>query len=192
MSCVDTHAVQKATRALLLAIGEDPDRPGLKETPRRVADFWKEFIDYNSGNTDVLFESTSTDQLVVVSGIRVWSLCEHHLLPFWCTFSIGYLTGDQVLGLSKFARVAHQVAHSCQIQERMTQQVADRVVELTGAPDVAVLGQGVHMCMVMRGIKTAGVMKTSVLRGDFQQDPDLRRDFLALSQTARPPASPLW
>ena len=105
---MDYDAVLKIGRDLLLAIGEDPDRPGLQDTPRRFADWWREFMCYESGNLDTCFESITTDQMVTVSGMRVWSLCEHHLLPFWCNVSIGYIAGSQVLGLSKFARIAQQ------------------------------------------------------------------------------------
>src|SRR5262245_13700030 len=93
-------------RELLVALGEDPDREGLQGTPRRWADWWREFIEYDPGNTETTFSSVSTDQLVCVSGMRVFSLCEHHLLPMWCDVSIGYVPGDKVLGLSKFARIA--------------------------------------------------------------------------------------
>jgi GTP cyclohydrolase I len=170
-------------RALLHAIGEDPDRPGLLDTPRRFADMWREFIEYRPGSIDTTFESVATDQLVVVSGMRVWSLCEHHLLPFWCDVSVGYLTGPQVLGLSKFARIAHQVAHRLQLQEQLSQQVADALIEATGTDDVAVLATGEHLCMTMRGIKTPARMTSSVMRGRFRESVALRDEFLKLSAT---------
>src|ERR1700674_2876777 len=112
---------------LLLAIGEDPEREGLRETPRRWADSWREFIEYDPGTTETTFSSLTSDQLVCVSGIRVASLCEHHLLPFWCDVSIGYIPNEKVLGLSKFARIAQQCAHRLQLQERLGQQIADEV-----------------------------------------------------------------
>ncbi len=163
-----------------MALGEDPDRPGLIETPRRWAAWWREFIEYDPGATDVLFENVCTDQMVVVSGMKVWSLCEHHLLPFWCEVHIGYIARERVLGLSKFARIAHQCAHRLQIQERLAHQIADKVEELTGSPDVAVLCKGEHLCMVMRGIKTPGVMKTSVVRGAFRESDSARAEFLQM------------
>ena len=166
-------------RALLVEIGEDPDRPGLRETPRRFARYWQEFIEYEPGNTDKTFEAANADQLVVVSGVRVYSLCEHHLLPFYVDLSIGYLAQGQVLGLSKFARVAHDFAHRLQIQERMVQQIADEVSRLTGSESVAVHGTGVHLCMVMRGVRTEGEMKTQVMQGEFRNNADLRKEFLA-------------
>jgi GTP cyclohydrolase IA len=175
------HALERICRDLLLAIGEDPDRDGLAGTPRRFADWWREFVAYDAGRTDTAFESVATDQMVVVSGIRVFSLCEHHLLPFWCDVSIGYVARDKVLGLSKFARVAHQFAHRLQVQERLTHQVADEVARLTGSGDVAVLARGNHLCMAMRGIRSPATMTTSVMRGVFRETPSARDEFLRLA-----------
>lgn len=174
---VDHKKLVEIGRELLIAIGENPERQGIKNTPTRFANWWREFIDYDPGNTDVVFESVTTDQLVVVSGMRVWSLCEHHLLPFWCDVSVGYLTGEKVLGLSKFARIAHLCAHRLQIQERLVHQIADEVQSITQTDNVAVVANGVHMCMAMRGIKTPAAMTTSVLRGEFQKRTDLKLEF---------------
>src|SRR5579872_4051622 len=108
---VDYERVLELGRELLVALGEDPNREGLQDTPRRWAAWWREFIEYKPGTTDTSFEATTANQMVVVSGIRVYSLCEHHLLPFWCDISVGYIVHERVLGLSKFARIAEQVAH---------------------------------------------------------------------------------
>lgn len=180
-STVDYERLLTIGRDLLVAIGEDPDREGLVDTPRRFAAWWREFIEYDPGTVDTTFEAVSTDQMVIVSGLRVWSLCEHHLLPFWCDVSIGYITGDRVLGLSKFARIAHQVAHRPQLQERIVQEIADEVERLVQSRGVAVIASGQHLCMTMRGIKTDGRMKTSVMRGVFREDSDARREFLSLA-----------
>lgn len=177
---VDIDRIQKATLEILEAIGEDPEREGLKDTPARVARFWQEFVEYDYGNTDITFECITTDQMVVVTGMRVWSLCEHHLLPFWCDVSIGYIAREKVLGLSKFARVAHQCSHRLQIQERLVHQIADEVERLTGSSDVTVFASGQHLCMMMRGIKTEGMLKTSVTRGVFRDDSNVRMEFLRL------------
>lgn len=166
---------------MLLALGENPDRDGLKDTPRRFANWWREFIEYDPGTLDTAFEAITTNQMVIVSPIRVWSLCEHHLLPFWCDLSIGYIARDQVLGLSKFARIAHDCAHRLQLQERLVSDIADQVSALTRSPDVAVLGRGEHLCMVMRGIKTQGHMTTSMMRGVFYDDAQARAEFLSLA-----------
>jgi GTP cyclohydrolase I len=181
---VDYPTLLVLGRALLLAIGEDPDREGLRETPRRWADTWREFIEYEPGNTETTFAAVTADQMVCVSGMRVFSLCEHHLLPFYCDVSIGYLTGEKVLGLSKFARIAHQFAHQLQIQERLGQQIADEISRITQTEDVAVILRGRHFCMEARGIQTSGIMTSLVLRGAFREREALRREFLHLSETA--------
>lgn len=172
-------------RELLVALGEDPEREGLWETPRRFADAWREFIDYDPGQTETCFEHTSTDQMVVVSGMRVWSLCEHHLLPFWCDIAIGYIATDRVLGLSKFARIAHECAHRLQLQERLAQQIADRIEQVTQCSDVAVLARGEHLCMTMRGIRTPARMTSSVMRGVFRDESETRAEFLRLVEDAK-------
>jgi GTP cyclohydrolase I len=178
---VDHEALLRIGRELLVAIGEDPDRDGLRDTPRRWADWWREFISYEPGPTDTAFASAEADQMVVVSGMRVWSLCEHHLLPFWCDLSIAYIPAGRVLGLSKFARVAHQFAHRLQVQERLTARVADEVQRLSGSPDVAVLARGEHLCMSMRGIRTPAMMTSSVVRGAFRESDSARAEFLRLA-----------
>lgn len=178
---VDYEKVMELGRELLIALGEDPDREGIKDTPRRWASWWREFIEYQPGTTDTSFEPITTDQMVVISGMRVYSLCEHHLLPFWCDVSIGYVVHDKVLGLSKFARIAQKVAHHLQLQERVVHDIADEVQAVTGSSDVAVLASGVHMCMVMRGIKTQGLVSSLDTRGVFSTQPDMRADFLQLA-----------
>ena len=181
-SVVDYERLLALGREVLVAIGEDPDREGLVETPRRWASWWREFIEYQPGNTNTVFESVKTDQLVVVSGIKVWSLCEHHLLPFWSEVSIGYIAGGHVLGLSKFARIAHQFAHRLQLQERLVDQIAGEVERVVGTPDVAVLAKGQHLCMTMRGIKAPALMTTSVMRGAFRHSESARAEFLSIAQ----------
>jgi GTP cyclohydrolase I len=167
-------------RELLVALGEDPEREGLRETPRRWANFWHEFIEYNPGNVDTTFEVVTTDQMVVVSGIRVWSVCEHHLLPFRCDVSIGYIARDRVLGLSKFARIAQLYAHRPQLQERLVHQICEEVKVLTSSEDVAVLGRGYHLCTIMRGVKSPAEMVTSVVSGVFMEESPARAEFLKL------------
>src|SRR5437660_1453020 len=165
---------------LLLAIGEDPDREGLRETPRRWAETWREFIEYDPGTTETTFSSMTSDQLVCVSGVRVASLCEHHLLPFWCDVSIGYIPDEKVLGLSKFARIAHQFAHRLQLQEQLGQQIANEITRITGTMNVAVVLKGEHLCMTARGIRTPGRMTSSVMRGVFRTESETRMEFLRL------------
>ena len=177
---VDYPRLLELGRELLIALGEDPNREGLLDTPRRWADSWREFIEYDPGTTETTFESVAIDQMVTVSGIRVSSLCEHHLMPFWCDVAIGYITREKVLGLSKFARIAHQFAHQLQIQERLGQQIADEISRITGTEDVAVVLKGEHLCMSARGIRTPGLMTSSVMRGVFRAEYETRMEFLRL------------
>jgi GTP cyclohydrolase IA len=177
---VDYPRLLALGRELLIAIGEDPERDGLRETPRRWADAWREFIEYDPGTTETTFASVASDQLVCVSGMRVASLCEHHLLPFWCDVSIGYIPNDKVLGLSKFARIAQQFAHRLQLQERLGEQIADEISRITGTQNVAVVLKGEHYCMTARGIRMPGRMTSSVMRGVFRTESQTRMEFLRL------------
>jgi GTP cyclohydrolase I len=167
-------------RQLLEEIGEDPDRDGLRDTPKRFARWWREFIDYEPGSVETLFESTTTSQMVIVSDIQVWSLCEHHLLPFNCYVTIAYRPTGHLLGLSKFARVAHRHAHKLQVQERLTAEIAQAIADITGAADVAVIARGEHLCMTMRGIKTGALMTSTAFLGAFGEDNSLRGELLSL------------
>ena len=119
-------------------------------------------------------------EMVVCAGVPVFSLCEHHLLPFKCEISMAYIASEHVLGLSKFARIAHKYSHRLQVQERLVHQIADEITAITDARDVAVLARGEHLCMQMRGIKSDGLMSTSVMRGLFRST-DAREEFLTLA-----------
>lgn len=142
--------------------------------------WWREFTTFDPGNDATTFPVENVDQMVIVSGIDTWSLCAHHLLPFSATLSIGYVADKQVLGLSKFARIAHSAAHHPTSQEELVARVADRVQEVTGSGDVAVKASGLHLCMAMRGVKTPASMTTSVTRGVFREGGSARAEWLAL------------
>lgn len=172
-----------AVRTILEAIGEDPDREGLAGTPDRVARWWMEFVGFDPGNTDTTFEAVHTDQVVAVTGVRVYSVCEHHLLPFWVDLTMAYIAADRVIGLSKFGRIAHGHAHRPQIQERLVTEVADDIARLAGTDDVAVIGAGEHLCMTMRGIRTPHRMKSSVMRGRFREFGPARAEVMSLADT---------
>ncbi|WP_431681322.1 GTP cyclohydrolase I [Kitasatospora sp. KL5] len=179
-----TDPLEDLARLLLTEIGEDVTRDGLKDTPARYARWWREFTDYDPGTIETLFEATSTGQLVLVSGIEVWSLCEHHLLPFNCTLSIAYRPADRLLGLSKFARIAHRHAHRLQVQERLVSDIANDIMRITGAEDVAVIGHGEHLCMTMRGIRTAARMTSSSFNGAFAEEGPARSELFTLLRGA--------
>ncbi len=179
---VDYPRLLALGRELLIAIGEDPDREGLRETPRRWADAWRDFLLYDPGTTETTFSSVTSDQLVCVSGIRVWSICQHHLLPIWADISIGYIATDRILGLSKFACITQKYAHQLQLQERLCKEIADEIVMLTKSTDVAILAQGQHLCMTARGIKTPAIMTSTIMRGVFREKHEARMEFLRLTE----------
>ena len=176
---IDYDKVKSLVTELLAALGEDPEREGLIETPRRIANFWREFIEYDAGKLDTTFSAVKHNQMVAVTGMKVWSMCEHHMLPFWCDVSIAYIADDKVLGLSKFARIAHKHAHNLTLQEQLVSDIANHLKEILGTDDVAVMAKGEHLCMTMRGIKTPHRMISSALSGKFHQ-PEQRAEFLRL------------
>ncbi len=178
---VDIERLTDLGRALLVALGEDPQREGLRATPARWARWWTEFLEYDAGATETAFEAIQTDQLVVLRGVPVWSICEHHLLPFSCLLTIGYLADGHVLGISKLARVAQRHAHRLQLQERLVDGIAAEIARLAATEDVAVLGEGQHLCMQARGVRTAGTMYTSALWGRFRTETATRQEFFALA-----------
>jgi len=171
--------VKSLVTELLKALGEDPEREGLLETPRRIANFWQEFVEYDAGKIDTTFSAIKHNQMVCVTGMKVWSMCEHHMLPFWCEVSIAYIADDKVLGLSKFARIAHKHAHKLTLQEQLVADIANDLTGILGTKDVAVLAKGEHLCMTMRGIKTPHRMISSALSGQFH-NPEQRMEFLRL------------
>jgi len=177
---VNLEELERIGLDLLVALGEDPTRPGIEETPARFARWWAEFVDYEPGNVATTFEACDVDQMVAVTGVRVWSLCEHHLLPFYADLTLAYIAHERVLGLSKFARIAHRHAHQLQVQERLVTAIADEIAHTTGAESVAVIAKGEHLCMTMRGIRTPAIMHSSVTRGLFRADPAARAELFAL------------
>lgn len=182
---MDMPAVERAAIALLDEVMPGwTEHPHMADTPARYARWWREFIDYDEGRVDTTFPVEHVDQMVVVSGIEVWSLCAHHLLPFSATVAIGYLADSHVLGLSKFARVAHAAAHKPTTQEQLVADIADRIEKVTGSGDVAVTASGLHLCMAMRGIRTPATMTTSVTRGAFREKEAARLEWLSLLDRA--------
>lgn len=182
MNASDVGMIEQAIRDILIALGEDIDREGLEDTPRRVARFYEEFFDYDPGFIDRTFEAVQADEMVVVSGIPAFSLCEHHLLPFKILASVGYIPKERgkIIGLSKIARIVQKHAHRLQLQERLVKDIADELVELVNPMGVAVIAKGEHTCMQMRGIQSQGQMITSVMLGVFRDKPEVRQEFLRL------------
>lgn len=174
----------QAVKHLIQWVGEDPNRPGLKDTPARVAKALKEMTTgYQDSPAEILgtvFEE-KYDQMVAVRGIRYHSLCEHHLMPFTGTCDVGYIPNSRglVVGLSKIPRLVQCFARRLQVQERMTKQIADALEEHLKPLGVAVLVWGHHACCENRGVRSRSLMETSDMRGVFREKPEARAEFLA-------------
>jgi len=170
---------------ILKAIGEDPDRPGLKDTPKRAAKAMAFLMQGYEMNIDdvinnALFPS-DTDEMVIVKNIELYSMCEHHLLPFIGKCHVAYIPKGKVLGLSKIARIVDVFARRLQIQENLTNEIANCIVDKTGAAGAAVIIEAKHMCMMMRGVeKQNSVMTTSCMLGAFRNKSSTRNEFLSL------------
>ena len=184
---MDKEKIQRAVRDILEAIGEDPDREGLRETPRRVADMYSEIFAGLSEDPKTLlkfFHEEGSDEIVLVKDIPLYSMCEHHLLPFVGKAHIAYIPQNgKVIGLSKLARIVKNFASKPQLQERLTADIADFINEQMQPQGVAVLIEAEHLCMTMRGIRAAGAKtQTSALRGRFRSDARSRAEVMALLQ----------
>lgn len=172
---MDKPRIEAAVRELLLAIGEDPDRPGLVETPRRVADMYEEIFSGMCEDPSVhlkVFSETPSDDMVTVRDIPLHSMCEHHLLPFIGVAHIAYIPQDgRVIGLSKLARIVNNFARRPQLQERLTAQIADFLETELSPRGVAVVVEAEHLCMTMRGVRASGATtQTTALRGVMKTD----------------------
>ena len=180
------ESLASAYRELIVGIGEAPEREGLRGTPDRAAKalaFLTRGYQQNLDDVvnDALFE-TDLDEIVLVKDIELYSLCEHHLLPFIGKCHVGYLPRGRVLGLSKVARIVDMFARRLQIQENLTQQIANTILDVTQAAGVGVIVEAQHLCMAMRGVqKQHSTMKTSVMLGDFRDNAPTRAEFLQLA-----------
>ncbi len=180
-----TEEIANHYRQILQALGEDPEREGLRDTPKRAA---KAMQFLNRGYLQSLEEivngavfESETDEMVLVKDIELYSMCEHHLLPFIGKCHIAYLPSGKVLGLSKFARIVDMYARRMQIQENLTRQIAEAVLQVTDARGVAVVVEAKHLCMMMRGVeKQNSSMTSSVMLGAFRDNISTRQEFLTL------------
>jgi len=181
---VDRPRIEAAVREILLAVGENPDREGLRETPARVARMYAELFSGLNQDPRQLLKKTFTqkyDEMVLVKDIGFESICEHHLLPFIGKAHIAYLPNGNIVGLSKLARVVEVLARRPQVQERMTEELADLLVEELDARGVGVILEATHTCMTVRGVRSAdSVCTTSAMRGGFRDNASTRSEFLAL------------
>ncbi len=178
-----TETIEGKIKEILSFIGDDPGREGLKETPKRMIKSWKKlFGGYKQNPKDVLkiFQEGSCKEMVILKDIEFYSTCEHHFIPFYGKISIGYIPNGKVIGVSKLARLVEIFARRLQIQERMTSQIADALMENLSPLGVMVICKAQHLCMVARGVeKQKSVMVTSAIRGSFSR-PEIRQEFLSL------------
>ena len=186
-SPVDIPDLAAHIRQTLVALGEDPDREGLTATPERAAKALAFLTQgYETRLEDVVRDAlftTANDEMVILKDIELFSLCEHHMLPFFGRVHIGYLPDGKVIGVSKLARIVDLFARRLQIQEQLTQQIAQAVLDVTGARGVGVLVEARHLCMMMRGVeKQNSIMKTSMMLGLFRKNPATRAEFLSTIQ----------
>jgi len=181
---VDQERIRRAVREILFAVGENPDREGLRETPDRVARLYAEIFAGLHLDPAIHLHKTFTqkaDEMVLVKDIEFSSFCEHHLLPFTGTAHVGYLPDGRVVGLSKLARVVDAVARRPQIQEQMTEQIADLIMNEVQPRGVAVIVEASHSCMTIRGVRKPGSMTTtSAVRGILKTNPATRAEFMSL------------
>ncbi len=188
-SRVDTCRIERAVEEILLAIGENPAREGLSDTPRRIAQAYEFLFSGLSRDPAAAIDASFHEDyagMVVLKDIQFFSMCEHHLLPFWGMAHVGYIPSGQIVGASKLARVIETLAKRPQLQERLTDDAAATIAKVIKPQGVAVVVEAEHMCIAMRGIQKPGSrMITSAMRGLFLSDPRTRNEFMAIATGQR-------
>ncbi len=187
---IDKERIEKAVLEIILAIGEDPNREGLRDTPRRIAEMYEELFEgLQQDPMEVLrvgFEEEEHQEMIILRDIPFYSMCEHHFLPFHGVAHIGYIPEKKIVGISKLARVVEILARRPQLQERLTSQIADTIMEALQPKGVGVIIEAEHLCMTARGIKKPGsIVVTSANRGIFRSKLATRQEFLSLIRNAR-------
>lgn len=183
---MDKNKIRKAVRMIIEAIGENPDREGLKNTPERIVRMYEEILSGYSDKPDkyikVFYKQENYEEIILVRDIALYSLCEHHLLPFFGKAHVAYIPGrNRIVGVSKIVRTVEVFAHRLQIQERLTTQIADTMMKGLKAQGVMVVIEAEHFCMTMRGVKKPGSkMVTSAVRGTFLKDAKTRSEAMSL------------
>jgi len=181
---INTKKIEKAVKSILEAIGEDPNREGLKETPQRIAKMYGEVfsgISQDPKENIKLFYDENHQEMVIAKNITFYSMCEHHMLPFFGKVSIAYIPNKKISGISKLARITDTFAKRLQLQERLTTQIATFIMEELDPQGVMVYIEAEHLCMSMRGVQKPGTtMVTSAVRGVFDTDPKTRNEALLL------------
>jgi GTP cyclohydrolase I len=181
---IDKKKIEKLIRQILLELGENPDREGLIGTPHRIAEMYEEiFGGYNmNAQLDISFSEQS--DAIIAKDIQFFSMCEHHMLPFYGRMSIAYVPSGKVFGISKLARLVEKYSRRLQIQERLTKEVADEIMKM-GVKGTLIIAEGEHLCMKMRGVRNNSVIMTVAYRGILEQK-ELRENLLTLMYTSKP------
>jgi GTP cyclohydrolase I len=181
---IDKKKIEKLIRQILLELGENPDREGLIGTPHRIAEMYEEiFGGYNmNAQLDISFSEQS--DAIILKDIQFFSMCEHHMLPFYGRMSIAYVPSGKVFGISKLARLVEKYSRRLQIQERLTKEVADEIMKM-GVKGTLIIAEGEHLCMKMRGVRNNSIIMTVAYRGILEQK-ELRENLLTLMYTSRP------
>ena len=182
---MDKKRIEKAIREILEAIGEDPKRAGLQKTPARAAEAWKFLTEGYGQNVDQIVNDaispSNTEGMVIVKDIECYSVCEHHLLPFYGKVHVGYIPRKNVIGLSKIPRIVDMFARRLQVQERLTQEICDTLDLVLKPKGIGVVMECNHLCMMMRGVeKQHSLAVTSAVKGLFKEDARTRQEFLEL------------
>tara|TARA_B100001750_G_scaffold211941_1_gene193479 strand:+ start:130 stop:669 length:540 start_codon:yes stop_codon:yes gene_type:complete len=164
---MDKERVKKLVRELIIELGEDPTREGLRDTPRRIADAYSEIFSGYDSDSELSVQFSEDSETVVAKNIQFYSMCEHHMLPFFGTIQIAYVPNGRVFGISKLVRVVEKFSKRLQIQERITKNIADELYS-QGVKGVAVVAEAEHLCMKMRGVKNDAKVTTSAFRGTFE------------------------
>ena len=183
---IDQRRIEEAVNSILEAIGEDPKREGLVDTPRRIAEMYSELfmgLDQDPKEELTVSYEEGHHEMVILRDIPFYSMCEHHLLPFYGLVHIGYIPNGSIIGMSKLARVVEVLSRRPQLQERLTTQIAETILEALNPDGVAVVIQAEHMCMTLRGVKKPGSnVITSATRGLFRSKAATRAEFMSLVQ----------
>ena len=177
---MDKERVKKLVRELIIEIGEDPTREGLKDTPRRIADAYTEIFSGYDSDSELSVQFSEDSEMVVAKNIQFYSMCEHHMIPFFGKAHVGYIPNGKVIGLSKIPRIIDMFSRRLQVQERLTHQVADTIKDSLDPIGVAVVMEGRHLCMQMRGVaKQNSFATTSAMLGQFRKSRETRAEFLS-------------